>query len=196
MIADHGASRLAVLHDTENIWEMAEKGVHSGRCCRKSDLDEKPDFAADAGDFWALANYDRFRGGRKANVEVHGGATLEELCVPIIELTYFAEKPEIILMPVDRHDVSVGEVPEIVVSFRKKAALIVFSTVSLQNVGLYVNGKYYAATDLGNNHYRVDMPDLKRPNTYYADVHSGSNVIAEKLPFVIKKEGQKERELL
>lgn len=196
MIADHGASRLAVLHDTENIWEMAEKGVHSGRCCRKSDLDEKPDFAADAGDFWALANYDRFRGGRKANVEVHGGATLEELCVPIIELTYFAEKPEIILMPVDRHDVSVGEVPEIEVSFRKKAALIVFSTVSLQNVGLYVNGKYYAATDLGNNHYRVDMPDLKRPNTYYADVHSGSNVIAEKLPFVIKKEGQKERELL
>lgn len=67
MIADHGASRLAVLHDTENVWEMAEKGQHSGRCCPKSDVDQKPDFAADAGDFWALANYDRFKGGRKAN---------------------------------------------------------------------------------------------------------------------------------
>ena len=100
MIADHGASRLAVLHDTENVWEMAEKGQHSGRCCPKSDVDQKPDFAADAGDFWALANYDRFKGGRKANVEVHGGATLEELCVPIIELTYMSEKPEIALMPI------------------------------------------------------------------------------------------------
>lgn len=37
MIADHGASRLAVLHDTENVWEMAEKGQHSGRCCPKSE---------------------------------------------------------------------------------------------------------------------------------------------------------------
>ena len=196
MIADHGASRLAVLHDTENVWEMAEKGLHSGRCCPKSDVDEKPDFAAYAGDFWALANYDRFRGSRKANVEVHGGATLEELCVPIIELTYLTAMPEIILMPVDKDDVGLGEIPEIEVSFRKKAALKVFSTVRLQNVGLSVNGTYYTATELGNNYYRVDIPDLKKPDTYYADVQSGNNVIAEKIPFKIKKEGQRERDLL
>jgi len=54
MIADHGASRLAVLHDTENIWEMAEKGQHSGRCCPKNEVDVQPDYATDAGDFWAL----------------------------------------------------------------------------------------------------------------------------------------------
>ena len=196
IIADHGASRLAVLHDTENIWEMAEKGLHSGRCCPKSDIDEKPDFAADAGDFWALANYDRFKGSRKANVEVHGGATLEELCIPIIELTYLAVAPEIILMPVDKEDVSLGEIPEIEVSFRKKAALKLFSTVRLQNVGISINGKYYIAEELGNNYYRVDMPDLKKPDTYHADVYSGHNVIAEQLLFIIKKEGQRERDLL
>lgn len=196
MIADHGASRLAVLHDTENMWEMAENGQHSGRCCPKSDVDEKPDFAADAGDFWALANYDRFKGGRKANVEVHGGATLEELCVPIIELTYMAEKPEIALMPVDDDDFAIGDIPEIEVSFRKKAALKIFSTVSLQNVSLSIDGTFYPATDLGNNYYRVDMPELKKQGTYYADVCSGDNVLAEDLPFVIKKEGQKERSLL
>ena len=196
MIADHGASRLAVLHDTENVWEMAENGQHSGRCCPKCDIDEKPDFAADAGDFWALANYDRFKGGRKANVEVHGGATLEELCVPIIELTYMTEKPEIALMPVDSDDFAVGDIPEIEVSFRKKAALKIFSTVSLQNVNLSVDGTFYPATDLGNNYYRVDMPELKKQGTYYADVYSGDNVIAKELPFIIKKEGQKERSLL
>lgn len=36
LIADHGASRLAVIHETENLWEMASNGKHSGRCCPKS----------------------------------------------------------------------------------------------------------------------------------------------------------------
>ena len=196
MIADHGASRLAVLHDTENVWEMSEKGLHSGRCCPKSDVDEKPDFAADAGDFWTLANYDRFKGGRKANVEVHGGATLEELCVPVIELTYLTAMPEIILMPVDKPDAGINETPIIEVSFRKKAALKIFSSISLQKVGVVVNGIYYPATECGNNYYRIDMPELKKQDTYYADVCSGGNVVAKKLPFIIKKEGQQERHLL
>lgn len=87
-------------------------------------------------------------------------------------------------------------IPEIEVSFRKKAALKIFSTVSLQNVSLVVDGTFYPATDIGNNCYRVDMPELKKQGTYYADVCSGDNVIAEELPFVIKKEGQKERSLL
>ena len=175
---------------------MAEKGQHSGRCCPKSDVDEKPDFAADAGDFWALANYDRFKGSRKANVEVHGGATLEELCVPVIEFSYLAEKPEIVLMSVDKPDAAINEIPIVEVSFRKKAALKIFSTVSLQNVGIIVSGTYYPATELGNNYYRVDMLELKKQDTYYADVCTGDNVIAEKLPFIIKKEGQQERSLL
>ena len=112
--------------------------------------------------------------------------TLEELCVPIIELTYMSEKPEIALMPIDNEVFAIGDIPEIEVSFRKKAALKIFSTVSLQNVSLVVDGTFYPATDIGNNCYRVDMPELKKQGTYYAD----------ELPFVIKKEGQKERSLL
>ncbi|MCD7775621.1 MAG: BREX-4 system phosphatase PglZ, partial [Clostridiales bacterium] len=67
LISDHGASRLAVIHDTENLLEMTESGNHSGRCCPKSAADEKPENAVDADDFWTLANYDRFKGSRKAN---------------------------------------------------------------------------------------------------------------------------------
>ena len=54
----------------ENLWEMESSGKHSGRCCPKSEVDERPDSATDAEDFWALANYDRFKGSRKANVEI------------------------------------------------------------------------------------------------------------------------------
>lgn len=41
--------------------------------------------------YWVLANYDMFKGGRPGTVEVHGGATLEEVCVPIIEFTRMPE---------------------------------------------------------------------------------------------------------
>lgn len=72
VIADHGATRLAVINEKENKWEVSEKGIHSGRCCPKADISEKPQFATEENDFWCLANYDRFKGGRKALVEVHG----------------------------------------------------------------------------------------------------------------------------
>lgn len=196
MIADHGASRLAVLHDTENIWEMAEKGQHSGRCCQKSEIDVQPDYATDAGDFWALANYDRFKGARKANVEVHGGATLEEICVPIIEFTYGDVTIEVHLMPVDASGVDFADVLEIEVSFRKKAAMKLFMTAEMSDVSVGVDGKRYDAVELGNNFYRVDMPDLKKPGKYSVTVYSGDNVIAENLPLIIKREGQRERDLL
>lgn len=196
MIADHGASRLAVLRDTENVWEMAEKGQHSGRCCPKSDIDEKPEFATDAGDFWALANYDRFKGSRKANVEVHGGATLEEICVPIIELTYSNGKVEVYLMAIDAEAVDFTVVPEIEVSFRKKAAIKLFMTAEFSDVSIIVEGKSYEAIPLENGFYRVDMPDLRKIGIYSVDVYSGDNAVAEKLTFVIKREGQKEKDLL
>ena len=196
MIADHGASRLAVLHDTENVWEMEEKGQHSGRCCPKSDVDVQPDYATDAGDFWALANYDRFRGGRKANVEVHGGATLEEICVPIIELTYSDGKVEVHLMPADAEMVDFTGVLEIEVSFRKKAAIKMFMTAELPDVSVTVDGKNYEAEPLENGFYRVNMPDLRKPGTYSADVYSGDNIVAEKLTLIVKREGQREKDLL
>lgn len=196
MIADHGASRLAVLHDTENLWEMEEKGQHSGRCCPKSDVDVQPDYATDAGVFWALANYDRFRGGRKANVEVHGGATLEEICVPIIELTYSDGRTEVHLMPVDAEAVDFTSILEIEISFRKKAAIKVFMTAELPDVSIMINGKSYEAEPLRNGFYQVDMPDLKKPGTYSVDVYSGDNIIAEKLTLIVKREGQREKDLL
>lgn len=91
IISDHGASRLAVLHETETLWRMATDGVHSGRCCPQNEIDVKPDSAIEAEGFWVLANYDRFKGGRKANVEVHGGATLQKLSM-LTRLLPFVEK--------------------------------------------------------------------------------------------------------
>ena len=92
LVSDHGASRLCVLNQFENKWEMQEKGVHSGRCCKTSEIDEQPQFATESQGFWVLANYDRFKGSMPANVEVHGGASLEEVIVPIIEFTLASQE--------------------------------------------------------------------------------------------------------
>lgn len=196
LIADHGASRLAVIHETECVWAMASKGEHSGRCCLKTEVDAQPEYAADAGEFWALANYDRFKGGRKANVEVHGGAALEEVTVPVIELTCLPQAVELHLLPLDAACRFLEGVPEITVSYRKKAAIKIFATAKLQNVSIEIAGKCNDAVFAGDGFYTVEMPDIKRAGIYSVDVYTCENRIAEGLSLKVTKEGASERSLL
>ena len=85
LTSDHGTSRLAVMFGRENKFKMNSVGEHGGRCCPINFFDEKPIFATEENGRWVLANYDNFAGGRLASVEVHGGATLEETLIPVIE---------------------------------------------------------------------------------------------------------------
>lgn len=87
LTSDHGASRLAVMFGQENKFKLNSIGEHGGRCCPINDIDAKPNCATVENGWWVLANYDRFAGGRLSSVEVHGGATLEEILVPVIEFT-------------------------------------------------------------------------------------------------------------
>lgn len=196
LVSDHGASRLAVIHETENLVEMASQGQHSGRCCPKNDVDIKPDNATDADDFWALANYDRFKGSRRANVEVHGGATLEEVVVPIIEISYLRSATEVKIMPVDAPAAFTG-VPEILVSFRKKAAVKIFATQKLADVSIEIDGHFYDAKAIDDNFYVVDaMPEIRRAKVYTVNVYACGNRIASDLPLRVKKESGSEKSIL
>ena len=91
LASDHGASRLAVIagkeekYETE-IYEGEHRGRHSGRCCPAFSPYDLP-FAAEENGWLVLADYGRFKGGRVADVEVHGGASLEEAVVPLVELS-------------------------------------------------------------------------------------------------------------
>ena len=167
------------------MWEMESKGEHSGRCCPKTDADVQTKFATEEDGFWVLANYDRFKGGRKANVEVHGGATLEEVVVPIIEITKCPEDIEISIIE-----------KVITVSYRKKAALKLFSKTKLQNVMVRIDGKYYEAKEEDNNIYLINMPQLKKAKQYKVDIFVSNNLIASDLSFEIKKESSQEKDLL
>lgn len=163
IVSDHGASRLAVLYgqDSASPIEIAEKkGKYSGRCCQiEKDL-QLPNSTYENG-YVILANYDRFKGSRRANVEVHGGASLEEVLVPIISLSLkqenklHFESSVVLIKP--------KEIPEI----------ILISSKSLVNPILEVNNIKYVGEHCHRNHYKFKMPDMKRTKDYQAIVFDG-----------------------
>ncbi|MGI6687981.1 MAG: BREX-4 system phosphatase PglZ [Christensenellales bacterium] len=185
LIADHGATRMAVIMEhTLNI-EVNAKGTYGGRVCKYTEEVADIPHACEADGYCVLANYDRFKGGRKASVEAHGGATLEEVTVPIIEIAAVPANMEIFI-----------QTPLIQVSSRKKAEIQLFSKMPLQNVSILVNGSHYEAQTVDNHVFQVLMPDLRRTGTYSVDVYSNNHLVWRGLEFVVEKEGFKEIDLL
>ena len=85
LTSDHGSSRGAVICRGSTI-KLQSTGEHGGRCCKIDERDAKPSCAVESNGYYSLTNYDRIQGGRLECAEVHGGATLEEVLVPVIEI--------------------------------------------------------------------------------------------------------------
>ncbi|MGC8482411.1 MAG: BREX-4 system phosphatase PglZ [Thermodesulfobium sp.] len=167
IVSDHGASRLAVLRHKEEKYDTDTQGEHSGRCCKSFEPYDLP-FAAEENGYLVLADYGRFKGSRAANVEVHGGASLEEVVIPVIELTLQDSK------------ISVKIVEEFVtVDFRTGTEITLFFNPPAKNVSIVLNGKRYPAFVLDGLHYKVALPDIKRAGNYSADVYAGDDLIGE-----------------
>lgn len=180
--SDHGASRLAVIKEQELKYETDTKGDHSGRCCKYFNTDDLP-MATPENGYLVLADYGRFKGSRAANVEVHGGASLEEVLVPVIELTLKNRKISVELVN-----------PVITVSYRKNAEIILFSKSNLATVSVEVNGKRYTAERLDNNHHKVIFADIKRAGKYPCDVFDGYDLIGH-VEFIAENESGKKNDL-
>ena len=162
----------------------ATSGEHSGRCCRSSEIDSKPDFAIEESDFWVLANYDRFKGGRKANVEVHGGASLEEVAVPIIEITQKQSNIEAFIVD-DSKIVTLGA--------KEYAVIRIYANIKSNNISIRLDNRYFDAITSGDPYiYIVDLPDYTRKGKYTFDIVNGNDVIAIGQQFEIKKKGMSE----
>lgn len=175
IVSDHGTSRLAVLRRKEEKYDTDTTGEHSGRCCEMFQPYDLP-FAAEENGYLILADYGRFKGSRAANVEVHGGASLEEVVVPVIELS------------LKDGSVTVKLVDEsVTVDFRTGTEIKLFFNSPMQNVSVVLNGKPYSASQIDVNHYSVKLPDTKRAGDYSADVYAGDNLIGK---IMIKAQGK------
>lgn len=179
IVADHGASRMAVRYDhvlDSNI-EMDESGEHSGRCCPAMEDPNLP-FAAYEDGFAVLANYERFKGGRRANVEVHGGASLEEVVVPVITLTKRPENIEFCFIN-----------PVISLKPRVVPELVLYSNIPLSKPRIYIDGEFYDGEFIADKkHAKFEIPKIKRKGTYSADIYDGEKNMSVKLEFKAQKQ--------
>lgn len=182
LVSDHGASRLAVIYggSREKLVACDAGGTHGGRMvvgtADVSAFGEQM-VKSDDGKFYSIASYDFIKGGRRPSVETHGGATLEEVCVPIVALS----------LPKIRHCVQVMNSP---IRFnrlrRNETCLALFITpIVNEPVTMELDGvatRYNADTTDGMN-YTVRLPDLDKPGTYRASVYAGLELIAQNLAF-------------
>jgi hypothetical protein len=184
IISDHGATRLAVLNDEEYGAEFIvgeSKGEHSGRCCQ---VEEDPGipFAAYENGYAVLANYMRFKGSRKADVEVHGGATLEETLVPLLQISLKPKDPMVEFQPA-------------LVQLRKKEVgeLLLVTNFDMADPYIIVNGKIYRGKlDTHRRRAIIPLPDMKRTHDYMADIYDGDTLLKEQVAFHVKKEVAKD----
>ena len=166
--SDHGASRLAVLRKKEEKYETDTKGEHSGRCCKYFPNCDLP-FAIneEEKEYIVLADYGRFKGSRTANVEVHGGASLEEVVVPVITLSLNDSSLR----------VSVVDEEKIKADYKKGITVTLYINKDINDsLILDYENRRYSANKIDDNHYSVNIPDIKRAGTYSADVYLGNDL--------------------
>jgi len=172
LVSDHGASRLAVINEQDEKYETDTKGKHGGRCCVAFKPYDLP-FATEEKGFLVLANYGRFKGSRAANVEVHGGATLEEVVVPVIEISL--AKPNVVVKLVNE---------TVYADHKNNVELELYSNSKLNNVRVTIKGQVCEAVKTSDNHHRL-VTDIKRAGTYQADVFDGDDLVGS-LTFIAR----------
>lgn len=175
--SDHGASRLAVIKKDENMHPTDTQGQHSGRCC-KSYEEENKEYVIEENGYFVRSDYGRYKGSRSANVEVHGGASLEEIIVPIITLKL--KKDTVIDIRVINSDTLLAD--------RHKGTTVelYISDVENQNdVSVVIEGVKYKAVAKDKKHYIIVAIEIKRQRACSAEVFDGSSLIG-KVELIIK----------
>ena len=194
MIADHGATRLAVVAQKDYEYSISEFEVvadvsHGGRVCKYSEdaanLEETTCVDTVDGKFCVVAGYKRFKGGRRPTVEVHGGATLEEVAVPIIEIC------------LKRTDVEIWiETLELTVGFGINAKIKIASKTILKNVSIEINGQKIFALESSGRNFSFEVPKNIKAGEYDVKVFENGNLLKSDLKCKIKKKMAQERNLL
>ena len=187
IISDHGASRLAALYAQKHpaSLELEENGQHGGRCCPCEEDPHIPQVIHEDG-VAVAGNYERFKGGRIASVEVHGGATLEEVVVPIITLSL---KPQNVTYSFENDGI-------VKYKIGKPVTIVLFCNIPMEQPKLEVEGRFYEGTFQVDKRHAVFELDLKKAKKdgYLAAIYDGNRNTGVTLTFHIVR-GTKEKNL-
>ena len=166
---------MAVINEHIIDIDVNSKGTNGGRVCEYTDAVKAVPCAIREGDYYILASYDRFKGGQPANVEAHGGGTLEEVVVPVITLT----------LPTEEIEIQV-ETKIVEYSFKQQPVLKLFSKTTLSNASVLINGKWYAAdASIDGQNFSFTLTGLKK-GQYIAALYADGSEVATGLTFELR----------
>ena len=162
--SDHGSSRGAVLHKgaTYKAKDTAQVKRHGRYCEDKHKYENEIASCIDDGDYHIFASYEHFSTSGYIKGEIHGGATLEEVLVPVIILsnTFIGEKVKIELLT-----------PKIkqqdgIIRFRvDKKFDVLYANVDLKRYKCYQEEDYWCF-----------KPDFDKKEEYTANITSKGNI--------------------
>lgn len=166
LVSDHGATRAPAIIDPKRQRRLETEeanGCSGGRCAPVDANAKKPDVAAEENGFWSLANYDRFKGGSLQGREAHGGATLEEVLVPIIVFSLLENAVELTLLTND----------DAIVKDRDKPILIQVQTSQpVSSLELRFNRKKFVGKKQSPRRFEFDLSGLNAA-TYEFEGYEG-----------------------
>lgn len=190
---DHGSSRLAVVakgnsHDTSD----SAKKYKYGRYC----IDEQTDYSKLAGcisrdGFWIFANYDKFKQSGAPACEIHGGASLEEMIVPVI----CVRKRDNIANPLGVQPIEAKLVllnSEIKMPVSKDIEVCFTCNIELHNSQAHVEGKVLDCTFDNGVYSFIHHVDTEK-SEYTAKIILQSKIVGE-LKYIITRPMQQRKD--
>lgn len=181
IISDHGASRLAVLKEHTLPIKSNRTGNHGGRVCEESELTKNLPHAIHEGEFCIMAGYDLFDGSRPAAVETHGGATIEEMVVPIIRITRNTFEWEFKVM---------NENQKVYFSYKTDPVLVIWSKTELTNMMIKIDGvSYIGKPDADKKKFSFSLIKPDKAKDCMADIYVSSNCVKKGISFKLEREG-------
>jgi len=160
--SDHGSSRGAIL--CKGISKKADENAkveRFGRYCMQTNAQYEDRYVGCIAkeNYHVFANYDRFSVGGNEKSEIHGGATLEEVLVPIIILSKTPLEEKVVIIPLETEiRLKAGLLPKVKFKIDKPYKEL-YATVDAKKYICYKESDYwYFEPDIGKKeHYVVKI---------------------------------------
>ena len=183
LFSDHGLSRLYVLNGQNEELRWNVEADHNGRCAKVNDANYYDSNVKIESGYYVVSNYSRIHNvSHKAKIEAHGGATLEEVLVPLGFISIAGTLFKDCTIP---EEATLNPMTGMV-------HVEIYYPTDTNNLYLFIESRRYESTRKVNN-YIFDLDGLQI-GTYSISVYDGNHHLKDSSLKVVGK-GMKSKSL-
>ena len=188
--ADHGMSRMAAMgfHQTGGIDAPPSATVcNHGRYCEMPSENNMPSISntVKEGSVIAFKTHNHFTSSGYAPGEIHGGASPEELLVPIIHFKKLGKTKAKASLIASYTLAS----PDVYLNRDGMAALSIVTTGTVNSVTVEINGRQLQAQATDSNNWSVSIPGLALDQSYTVRIYLNNIFTSEQETIHVKRKG-------